>query len=254
MTTTKSYNPILRAIRELTTPQARRWYWQQLQATATLAQTLTHRSLATTRHLLDVSKPALIAAVAEPEQAVINATAPVEASANGLAPKSISPGGAVQESDQEIALAHVAAVAAALAYEHTPQAWVATEVNESETASSEDEGLEDSHGHMRVTEDEPFPEGEIPFDDELECGSPFLSEEEDTSFFSPEEEEDPELDPSATPSDLSAMIQAYMLKNSISSESVGEDAIAHPSSTPDSTDGAAAFAKKNIPSDRDAGE
>jgi dsDNA-binding SOS-regulon protein len=209
MTTTKSYNPILRAIRELTTPQARRWYWQQLQTTATLAQTLTRRSLATTRHLLDASKPALIAAVAEPEQAVINATAPVEAPANGLVPEAISPSGAVQESDQEIALAHVAAVAAALAYEHTPPAWVATEVNESETSSSEDEGLEEA----------------------LECCPPFVEEQEDTSFFLAEDDEDIDR----------------LLYN---------DTEPHPSSVNDSADEAAAFAweEHQIVSDRTAGE
>ena len=45
MTTNTRYNPIFRATRaawcELTTAEARRWYWQQLQTSAILAQKIT---------------------------------------------------------------------------------------------------------------------------------------------------------------------------------------------------------------------
>ena len=45
MTTNPRYNPIFRATRaafaELTTAEARRWYWQQLQTSAILAQKIT---------------------------------------------------------------------------------------------------------------------------------------------------------------------------------------------------------------------
>ncbi len=70
MTTTNTYNPIFRAFRELTTPQAFRWYGAQAKATATLAQTIAFRSFTTAQRLLSDHKPIAIAsAVAEPENA-----------------------------------------------------------------------------------------------------------------------------------------------------------------------------------------
>jgi hypothetical protein len=69
MTTTQNYNPIFRAFRELTTPEAFRWYCTQAKATATLAQTIAHRSFTTAQRLLSNSKPMAIAAIAEQEYA-----------------------------------------------------------------------------------------------------------------------------------------------------------------------------------------
>jgi hypothetical protein len=69
MTTTNTYNPIFRAFRELTSAQAFRWYLQQLQTTATLAQTIAHYSFTTAQRLLSDRKPVALAAIAEPELA-----------------------------------------------------------------------------------------------------------------------------------------------------------------------------------------
>jgi hypothetical protein len=76
MTTTNTYNPIFRAFRELTSAQAFRWYLQQLQTTATLAQTIAHYSFTTTQRLLSDSfaqrfrhRFAIAPAIAEPELA-----------------------------------------------------------------------------------------------------------------------------------------------------------------------------------------
>jgi hypothetical protein len=70
MTTTQNYNPLLSAFRELTTPEAFRWYGTQAKATATLAQTIAHYSFTTAQRLLSDSKPMAIAsAIAEPENA-----------------------------------------------------------------------------------------------------------------------------------------------------------------------------------------
>jgi hypothetical protein len=51
-TTNPAYNPLLSALRELTTPDARRWYLQQAKATAALAQTIALRSIAVVQPLL----------------------------------------------------------------------------------------------------------------------------------------------------------------------------------------------------------
>jgi hypothetical protein len=67
MTTTNTYNPIFRAFRELTTPQAFRWYGTQAKATATFAKAIAYYSFTTARHLLSDRKPVAIAAIAEPE-------------------------------------------------------------------------------------------------------------------------------------------------------------------------------------------
>lgn len=70
MTTTNTYNPIFRAFRELTTPQAFRWYGTQAKATATLAKAIAHYSFTNAQRLLSDSKPAAIApAIAESENA-----------------------------------------------------------------------------------------------------------------------------------------------------------------------------------------
>ena len=70
MTTTQNYNPLLSALRELTSAQAFRWYGTQAKTTATLAQTIAFRSFTTAQRLLSDSNPVAIApAVVEPENA-----------------------------------------------------------------------------------------------------------------------------------------------------------------------------------------
>jgi hypothetical protein len=52
MTTNATYNPILSALRELTTQEAFRWYSTQAKATAALAHTIALRSIAIVQPLL----------------------------------------------------------------------------------------------------------------------------------------------------------------------------------------------------------
>jgi hypothetical protein len=94
MTTTQNYNPIFRAFRELTTPEAFRWYRTQAKTTATLAQTIALKGFTTAQRLLNASKPMAIApAVAEPENAkaqhpvVQDDGAVVAVSENAIAPQ-----------------------------------------------------------------------------------------------------------------------------------------------------------------------
>jgi hypothetical protein len=76
MTTTNKYNPLLSAFRELTNPEAFRWYLAQAQATATLASTIARYSFTTAQRLLsDSSSIALAPAVAEPEKAIASTIA-----------------------------------------------------------------------------------------------------------------------------------------------------------------------------------
>jgi hypothetical protein len=236
MTTTKSYNPIHRAIRELTTPQARRWYWQQLQTTATLAQRIGQQGLTLARHWLNASRGQV--AVVEPVQDDAPAA------------------WAALEANEGITSVPVQTKAAALETVPTPSVVAQTKLDDGAMAAAEDEGIEDSHNLPMVSENEPLRVSEIPFDDELECGPPFLEEEEDTSFYLAEEDEDTdnllyddtEPDPSPTKADLSAMIQAYLRQqDTISSESSEEEAIAHPSAVLDSPSGVTAFAWEEHP-------
>jgi hypothetical protein len=279
-------NPLLKATRaafaELTTSEAQLWYSTQAKATAARASaiatgigTISRLSITTATRLLQ-RKPVL----ASLEQVEITdargeAIAPAEASAESvqdedtteLRPWTISSQEQTEaaiEPVQASTSTEVSSEAADLGQEHTPPVWAATEVNDHETASAEDEGIEDGLALTIVTGDEPLPDSKIPFDEELECAPPFLEEEEDTSFFSPEEEEptndllNEDIDPNSflPPSDLSAMIQAYMRQNSVSAESSDEDASAQPSAAPDSTDGAAAFAweEHQVASDRTSRE
>jgi hypothetical protein len=274
MTTSNThYNPIFRATRaafaELTTAEALRWYGTQAKATAARASaiatgihTISHLSIAVLTRLLQ-RKPALAAverveiagavdeAISSTEvTALAKATAPEQAKAPAAWPTRAVNSGVVHERVQAIAPAEVSSETDALEQETVPPVWAATEVNEDMTAFVDDDGLEASLALAMATEDDPLPGIQIPFNDELECGPLFLSEEEDTSFFSPEEDgdtdklisEDTDPDSFSPPSNLSAMIQAYLRENSSPAESVGEDAIAHPSSTSDSVVGASAFA------------
>jgi hypothetical protein len=52
MTTNTTYNPLLSALRELTTPEAFRWYSTQAKAKAALAQMIALRGITLVKHLL----------------------------------------------------------------------------------------------------------------------------------------------------------------------------------------------------------
>jgi hypothetical protein len=88
MTTTQNYNPLLSALRELTTPEAFRWYGTQAKATATLAQTIALKGFTTAKHWFSPSPSAIASAVAEPENAIAmpSAIAPTETIAQTIAP------------------------------------------------------------------------------------------------------------------------------------------------------------------------
>jgi hypothetical protein len=83
---TNTYNPIFRALRELTTPQAFRWYGTQAKATATLAQTIALKGFTTAKHWFSCG--AIASAVADPENAIAmpSAIAPTETIAQTIAP------------------------------------------------------------------------------------------------------------------------------------------------------------------------
>jgi hypothetical protein len=224
-TTNTTYNPLLRAtraaFRELTTPEARRWYSQQLQTSAAIAQRITQPGLTLVRRWIGASRGQV--AVVEPVQTntLTQAAAPEQ---TDVVVEPVQ--AAVVEPKQAISPTEASAEAADLVQETAPPTWAATEGND-EPAGVDYEVIEDSLDLTMVSEDDPLPEGEIPFDN-LECGPPFLSEEdEDTSFYQAEDDEDADSltyeetkpDPSATTSELSAMIQAYyMRKNSVSAE------------------------------------
>ena len=128
--------------------------------------------------------------------------------------------------EQGIASAESNATATVFELEPEPSVLGTTEPS----ASLDYEVLESLPELPTATVDEPLLETRIPFNDELECGSPFL-EEDDDSFFEPEEHEadsllEGNLEPSASglPPDLSARIQAYMQTQD---SSVGPEDAAH---------------------------
>jgi hypothetical protein len=237
-------NPIFRAARaavaELTTPEAWHWYGRQLQNGAAI----TYRGLVMVQHWMRSSQgqtaaiePAQ-AKTTDPESPLMESPAPEQTDTPAVWTALEANGGAVHEPVQVIATPEVSSEATDLG-QSTLSVADQTEGNDGAMASTEDQRLEDSHDLTMVTEEDPLRDNAIPFsDDELECGPPFLEEEEDTSFFSPEEDEDTdrllyedtEPDPSTTTSDLSAMIQAYMRqKRGDSDEQVASEAIAHTS-------------------------
>jgi hypothetical protein len=92
MTTTHtSRNPwakaILSFIAELTTPESQKWHLQQLQTTATLAQTIAHYSFTTAQRLLSDRNSVALAAIAEPESAIAQQQEYAQAQAEAIAPE-----------------------------------------------------------------------------------------------------------------------------------------------------------------------
>ena len=90
------------------------------------------------------------------------------------------------------------------------------------TTATDYELLDDSQ-ELPTEADELLVDDEIPFSDELESGPPF--QEEDDSFFDPEEdssdsllEEDLEPSESVLPSDLNERVEAYLKSHGISAE------------------------------------
>ena len=241
-----SYNPLFRATRaacsELTTPEAWRWYRQQLQTSAALA----HQGLTLVRRWLTSSR-GQVAAVVKSAQAITlpddtdpeQVSAPSgfaepespEVTANWLAVEAND--FAVVESEQAIASPKSVPAAAVPKAEPEPSVLAATE----QTTATDYELLDDSQ-ELPTEANEPLPEVELPFTDDLESGPPYLSEEDD-SFFDPEEdsnsllEEDFESSASVSPADLDARIQAFMQARGISTEA--EDSSSHHSPTPTSS-------------------
>jgi hypothetical protein len=175
MNTTKSYNPFYSAIRELMTTDAQRWYVQQLRAGATLAQTLTLKTIMKTQKLLNARTHAT-AAFAEPKQAAVEATAPVEAPANdrvleAIASADLTPAEVV-ELEQDIS--------------RSP--WPTVEVDNSPAMDD----------YELLDESESTP------DDDLESGPPLVEDPqvEDTSFYLPDEDVEPDSSQDEIPLDV----------------------------------------------------
>ena len=224
-----SYNPIFRATRvafaELTTPAARRWYWQQLQSTAALAHqglTLVRRWLSASRKPVVVIEPVQVgdstiepAQGSAPAQAAVLETAEVPA---GWAAIEGNDSIAATLSEQAIAVAQTPAPAAGLEPRPEPSVLAAIELG----ATLDYEVLGDWQESLTEA-DEPLVDVEIPFSDELESGPPFV-QDEDTSFFEPDEEDSDSLleddleKSSPLPSDLNARLEAYLHVNNISVE------------------------------------
>ena len=230
MTTNIQYNPIFRATRaafaELTTPAARRWYAQQLQTTAALvSQKLTH-----VRRWLNASRgqntvvPVQQGDSTEIEPAHVGAQPETTASGLGGIPAAwaaieANPTPTATLSEQAIAVADTQATTADLGPEPELLDLAATE----QITATDYERLDDSQA-LLTEADEPLPEVEIPFTDDLESGPPYLSEE-DVAFFDPEEdssdsliEDDLAQSSSDLPPDLNARLEAYLRVNGISVE------------------------------------
>ena len=214
MTTNTHYNPIFRATHaafaELTTPDARRWYWQQLQTSAVLAQKITLQAGTVARRWISASRGQV--AVELVQEHDVMATEPAAVSAPAATP-----------SEQAIAVAEPSAAAADLELELEPDSLdlAATE----QTTATDYERLDDSQELLSEV-DEPLVDAEIPFTDELECGPPFVQEEEE-SFFDPETEDDrsdslleEDCEPvvSVLPSDLNERVEAYLQAHRLSAE------------------------------------
>ena len=248
MTTNTRYNPIFRATRaawnELTTPQAWRWYAQQLQTTAALAS----QGLTRIRRWLDTSRGQ--SAVVEPvqqgdstaiEPAQVSAQPETTASEQGGIPAAwaaieANPIPTATPSEQAIAVAETQAPAADLGPE--PESLDLATIEPA--ASLDYELLDEPQERPTGTNGEPLAEVETPFSDDLESGPPYLPEEEDDSFFDPEEDDsnsllEEEFEPVASelPSDLDARIQAFMQARGISTEA--ENSSSHHSPTPTSS-------------------
>jgi hypothetical protein len=238
-----SYNPIFRATRaawtELTTPQAWRWYAQQLQTSAALA----YQGLTRIRRWLNESRGQSAVVPVQRfdstaiESAQVSAQPETTASELGGIPAAwnaieANPIPTATPSEQAIAVAETQAPAADLA--HEPESLHLATI-EPDT-SLDYELLDEPQERPTGTNGEPLSEVETPFSDDLESGPPYLPEEED-SFFDPEEDSsdsllEDDLEPVASelPSDLDARIQAFMQARGISTEA--DDSSSHHSPTP----------------------
>ena len=229
MTTNNNYNPLFRATRaalaELTTTDARRWYWQQLRTSAALV----HQGLTHIQRWLGASRgQVVVEPVQEHDATAIELAVNVPAATTASELGNVSAALATIEandtptatlSEQAISVAESSAAAAALELEPELLNLAATEQN------TDDERLDDSLEFLTGA-DEPLVEDGSPFSDELECGPPFLKEEEDTSLYAPETkdesgsllEDDLELSASVLPSDLNERVKAYLQAHGISAE------------------------------------
>ena len=231
MTTNPHYNPVFRATRaawsELSTPDARRWYRRQFNISAALAHqgvTYLRRRLSSSRGPVAVEPvqehdvmATETAAVSAPAQAAVSeqgdilaAWAAIEANDNIAATLS----------EQAITGAEAQAPAADLEPEPEPSVLAATE----QTTATDYELLDDSQ-ELPTEANEPLPEVELPFTDDLESGSPFQEDEDDTSFYDPETEDDSSdslleddlvQSSSVLPSDLNERVEAYLQSHGIS--------------------------------------
>ena len=122
-------------------------------------------------------------------------------------------------SEQAIAVVEPSAAAADLGPESESLDLATTE----QTTATDYESLDDSQ-EVPTEADEPLVDDVIPFTDNLESGPPFAQDEDD-SFFDPDEEdsdslleEDCEPVASVLPSDLSERVEAYLKSHGISAE------------------------------------
>ena len=176
MTTNPHYNPVFRATRaawrELSTPDARRWYRRQFNISAALA----HQGVTYLRRRLSSSRgPVAVEPVQEhdvmaTEPAAVSAPAQAAVSEQGdtlAAWAAIEANGSIAAtlSEQAITGAEAQAPAADLEPEPEPSVLAATE----QTTATDYELLDDSQELLTET-DERLVDEAIPFSDELESG------------------------------------------------------------------------------------
>ena len=233
MTTNPHYNPVFRATRaawsELSTPDARRWYRQQFNISAALA----HRGVTYLRRRLSSSRgPVAVEPVQEhdvmaTETAAVSAPAQAAVSEQGdilAAWAAIEANGSIAATLSEQAITGAEAQAPAAGLEPEPES---LDLAATEQTTATDYELLDELQELPTEADEPRNDAEIPFTDDLESGSPFQEDEDDTSFYDPETEDDrsdslleDDLEPSASvlPSDLNERVTAYLQAHRISTE------------------------------------
>jgi hypothetical protein len=236
-TTNTTYNPLLRAtraaFRELTTPEAWRWYGQQLQTSAALAHRITQPGLTLVRRWISARSGQV--AVAEPVQ--------TDTLAQSAAPEQTD---AVVEPVQAITSTEASSEAAELVQDIAPTSLAPME-EVAGAAGVDYELLEDSNDILAA-------------DDETLAEDETSEEETDTSFYEPEDEDatdDLTHEPEDAaqpqhPSMLSQLVQEYMRqKNITSTEAVGEDGPVRSAHASNSTAGAgaAAFVWEDTPAD-----
>ena len=230
MTTNPQYNPVFRATRaawsELSTPAARRWYRQQFNISAALAYqgfTYPRRRLSASSRQVAIDLEHDTASNSTEPAAVSAPAATVALELGDIAASSA----AIEANDTPIATLSEQAIAVAepsaadLGLEPDSLDLAATEQN----TATDYELLDDSQ-ELPTEADERLVDDAIPFSNELECGPPFLKEEDDTSFYDPETEDESDslleddLEPVASvlPPDLSGRVSAYLQAHRLSTE------------------------------------